>query len=615
MQTHPAPPAVIADRLFISYSRRDYYLAESLSLQLTQHGLPAWMDVLELQPGADWERSLFDAIDGCAVFMLLVSPAALASPHVQAEWRRALAQGRRVLLLGWHRRVRLPAELQGCEWLDFRGAFGLALDRLVNLLQSPAQRAPRAGVRPGRMPRLPPAVVAVLLALLLPIAGYAYGTGSDTSLGDFEGFLPGLNETGGLLLFVVLSTGFVWLISLSLLQRRMGMTRLMLCLGFVATPFLLVLVKLLRHGAEGLSQLHGSVGLRVLEHLPWVGVLAALPLLAMAWIVWARPLGLLHWMPTGKGWERQRRPGGSLRPSAATPAQALAAVRRYRLLHDAADAPLADGLRNLFARQGAVEAVATKDEASAPAQPVLLLSNRTGRDWLSKQEGLAGDPSLQVVVGTAIGLPAGIDWLWRRQWIDLRRGPRPPSTSARTLPALPEAVTEVRMPLPVARLHALLCAFGVLVGFVDYLLTPQAARDAEEVSPATLVAAALCVTLVWCARRLLRREMAAVALGRWVTAAMGAGVLFLALRTLEPGLSFEARAASAVAALAAASLAAAAWRDLRQARNWLPLGLPLLPAAERLAPPADWRTTLTVVFFMFVWQALALLWVPQLLEP
>jgi hypothetical protein len=53
-------------QIFISYSRQDYYLAESLSLQLASRGVSAWMDVLELQPGADWERSLFDAIDGCA---------------------------------------------------------------------------------------------------------------------------------------------------------------------------------------------------------------------------------------------------------------------------------------------------------------------------------------------------------------------------------------------------------------------------------------------------------------------------------------------------------------------------------------------------------------------
>ncbi len=598
-----------ADRVFISYSRRDYYFAESLSLQLAQRGVPAWMDVLELQPGADWARSLYEAIDSCAVFVLVASPAALTSPHVRAEWQRALASGRRVLLLGWHRSVRLPAELQGCEWLDFRGRFAPALDRLVALLGAPLERAPLAGARPGRMPRLPPAVLAVLAALLLPIAGYGYGTAPDMSLDDFQDFLPGLGQTGGVTLFVVLSTAFVWLLSLSLLQRRMGMTRLMLCLGFVAAPFVLAVGKLLRRGPEALSQLHEGVGQRVLEHQPWVGLLALLPLLVMAWIVWARPLGLLHWMPTGKGWERQRRPGPALRPSAATPAHALAAVRRYRLLHDAADAPLADSLRSLLARQGAVE------ETGPAAQPVLLLSNRTGRDWLSRQDGLAADASLLVVVGTAIGLPPSLDWLWRRQWIDLRRGALPPSSATAALPALPEAVTQVRLPAAVARLHALLCAFAVLLGLLGYMLTPQSLRDAEQASPANVAGALLCVVIAWCARGLLRRELAAPRLRRWLTAALAAGLLFALLAPWTEGLPGDARAAGAAGALAAALVAAAAWRAWRQAQSWLPLAVPLLPAAQRLAPPADWRTTLTVIGFIFVWELPVQLFAPHLLGP
>ena len=596
-------------QIFISYSRRDYYLAESLSLQLVSRGLSAWMDVLELQPGADWERSLFEAIDRCAAFVLVASPAALASPHVRAEWQRALAKGRRVLLLGWHLRVHLPAELQDCEWLDFRGRFAPALGRLVDLLSSPVRHAPRAGAHPGRLLRLPPAVLAVLAALLLPIAGYGYGTAPGIALDDFKDVLPGLGQVGGLMLFVLLTTVFVWLLSLSFLQRRMGMTRLMLCLGFVATPFALVVWNFLNRGADGLTQLHGTVAQRVLEHLPWVGALALLPPLVMVWIVWTRPLGLLHWMPTGKGWERQRRSNGERRPSAATPEQALQALRHYRLLHDKADTPLADGLRALLARQGAVEA------AGQAARPILMLSNRTGRDWLSRQESLAADPSLLVVVASAISLPSTSDWLWRRQWIDLRRGVQPVVSAASALPDLPEAVTEIRLPAPVARLHALLCGFAVLVFLIDNLLTPQALRNAEEVMPTTIVAVLLCACLVWCARRLLRREVTAAALRRWLTANIGAGWLFVVALALGQDHPLEGRAAGIAAAGAAALFAAAAWRTWQPALSWLPMAAPLLPAAQRLAPPPDWRTTLMVTLFGFVWVLPVELFVPQLMEP
>ena len=602
--------AEAARRVFISYSRRDYYLAESLSLHLAQRGVPAWLDVLQLQPGSDWERSLFEAIDGCATFVLVASPAALRSPHVRGEWQRALAQGRRVLLLGWHRRVRLPSELQGCEWLDFRGRFAPALERLVQMLGAPAQRAPPAGAWPGRAPRAPPAVLAMLAALLLPIAAYAYGTAPDVATQDFEDFVPGLGAAPGVLLFTLFCGAMVWALSISMLQRRMGMTRLMGCLGAVAAPFVLVLWSVARGGAQGLEHMPAQVAQRVLEHLAWVGPLAALPVLAMIWIALAPPLGLLHWMPTGKAWESMRpRRLAAAQASAATPSQALAAVRRFRLLHDGADQPMADALRAALRRQGA-------DEGSGPgAVTVLLLSNRSGRDWLaSQQQALAPEPALRIVVGSAIGLLPQLDWLWQRQWIDLRRDVLAPGGAQPALPLLPEAVSQLRLPAPVARLHALLCATAMLMGVLGHLLVPPAQAAADETTLPLVVGAGLCVALAWCARRLLRRELAGAALRRWLAFGLPAGVLFGIAAAAAPDLPVEARAAGVAGVLAAAALAALAWRWLPLVQGWLPAQSPALPPGQRLAPPADWRTLLTAVFFLFAWLLPVQLIAPQLMN-
>ena len=597
--------AVAGERVFISYSRRDYYFAESLTLQLRQRGVAAWMDVLELQPGATWQAALDAAIDDCAAFVLVASPASLASEAVRSEWQRALAAGRRVLLLGWHRRVRLPAELQGCEWVDGRGRFGAALARLLKRLAAPAATGPRAGPHPGRLPKLPPAVLTVLLALLLPIAGYTLATAPDASLTRPEDVMPGLGTTGSALLYGLLALGFVWWLSISLLQRRMGMTRLALSLAAVSVPFDYISWKVLRQGTAGVAGMHGDVGQRVLEHLPWAWALAALPLLTLAWIVIARPRGLLHWMPLGKAWERMRNPGGDLPPSAATPAQALAAVRHYRLLHDPADAPMADGLRALLARQGSIE------QADAAAQPMLLLSNRTDRHWLDRHDTVAQNPSLLLVVGSAIGLPPTLGWLWSRQWIDLRRGALPPGSTAALLPLLPEAVTQLRLPAPVARLHGLLCALGVLLGMLGYLLTPAELLIRDEASAQAAGGVLLGGLLVWCARRLLRREQPAASLRRWLQGLLAVAVPFALLLPWLPELAPAARVTGMVGALAVALLAWACWRGLRLVQTWLPQALP--SAAQRLAPPADWRTTLTVTAWLFGWMLPVQLFVPQLM--
>jgi hypothetical protein len=226
-------------RVFISYSRRDYYFAESLTFHLHRAGVRAWMDVLELVPGSDWECALFESIDTCAVFVLVASPAAIESPYVRSEWQRAVARGKRIVLLGWHRRVRLPAELQCCEWLDFRGRFGTALSRLVDATGRPAGRLSPVGARPGRGPWLPPGVQAVMLPLILPIAGYALLVAPDLANQQFGDLGLGLGPTSEAMLVVLLTGVLVWTLSFSLLQRRMGMTRLMFMHAFVSAPFVL----------------------------------------------------------------------------------------------------------------------------------------------------------------------------------------------------------------------------------------------------------------------------------------------------------------------------------------------------------------------------------------
>jgi hypothetical protein len=40
--------------VFISYSRKDYYFAESLAFNFVKRGIDAWLEAKDLVPGADW---------------------------------------------------------------------------------------------------------------------------------------------------------------------------------------------------------------------------------------------------------------------------------------------------------------------------------------------------------------------------------------------------------------------------------------------------------------------------------------------------------------------------------------------------------------------------------
>ena len=155
--------------VFISYSRRDYYFAESLTLHLLKQGIPAWLDVKDLTPGVFWERDLSAALDASACVVIIASAESMKSPNVRQETERAVKQGKRIIVVRF-RGAGLPVELQHCELVDFRGAFLPALRDLVALLQTESKAADRIPRRAlgRRSLRWPLWVLSVIVFLSVP---------------------------------------------------------------------------------------------------------------------------------------------------------------------------------------------------------------------------------------------------------------------------------------------------------------------------------------------------------------------------------------------------------------------------------------------------------------
>ena len=86
-------------RIFISYSRRDFYFAEQLAVRLRRQGLAVWFDVHELGMGSDWAAAIDQGIAECDTFVLVASRAALESPWVRRERDRAAELGRPSVLV------------------------------------------------------------------------------------------------------------------------------------------------------------------------------------------------------------------------------------------------------------------------------------------------------------------------------------------------------------------------------------------------------------------------------------------------------------------------------------------------------------------------------------
>ena len=85
-----------ASRIFISYSRSDgAAFARDLRARLRMEGLSIWQDIVALEGGRDWWSQIEETLRSKAVqhFIVIVTPAALASPIVRREIRLARQEG------------------------------------------------------------------------------------------------------------------------------------------------------------------------------------------------------------------------------------------------------------------------------------------------------------------------------------------------------------------------------------------------------------------------------------------------------------------------------------------------------------------------------------------
>src|SRR5947209_4118638 len=83
-----------AARVFLSYARADgEELARDLYGRLEQVGIPCWMDRSGMEGGRDWWLQIVEKLKQVEFLVLVMTPAAIASPNVRKEWRYARQQG------------------------------------------------------------------------------------------------------------------------------------------------------------------------------------------------------------------------------------------------------------------------------------------------------------------------------------------------------------------------------------------------------------------------------------------------------------------------------------------------------------------------------------------
>lgn len=592
-------------RVFVSYSRHDFYFAEQLAVALGRRGLAVWFDVHELAAGTDWSAAIDRAIAECDSFVLVASRAALESPNVEHERERAAQLGRpQVAVLAQRTVPSLPPSIPA---YDLTTSFGRGVDALVGDLA--------AGRRTGRRPRirLLPYPRAACLVALAPALGVVFAIVLAVQFargiaGHEARFVPNADAAVAVAAVSIALVGAWSAVILWVFLRRRVRWQYLLSFLFSAP-----LVALLTLG--NVEKMAGYVTMDPLLRAlmpsspmdlgagPAMLVLLVVLVSIVAAIATHFSAGACRFLRTGIAPRRVRaRHIGAVPRPAGRPG----AVRSYRLLAVDDDAGVADEIRRCLAEWG-IDRVADGGQGD---RDIVVLTDKTSAAWPSRD-----DLRLPLaVVATSISLPVrGV--LDRFQWVDYRArrrgtlralgrdlaGMSAPVPDARAAPEIPERLQQLRLPLWVTITDWTLCCMAVLATMVAVYPAALLAFTDRPAHPwpsalCIAVAAALLLLTRWLRRRRITLPMllGAIALC-WV--AMIACGLESVLQTMYP--SYDHRgviAATATYPAVSAVVIALAWRSLRR---WLPrrarLGAPAEPELGSVRGSLAWLMTLASV--------------------
>jgi hypothetical protein len=394
--------------VFISYSRRQLYFAESIALHLEKAGLEVWFDLQQLHAGVEWSSTLSQGYENCDRLVLVVSQASLASKYVRDEWEAALRKGREVILAAMEE-VEIPEELKGKPTFDFRETFDTAMAQLTAYLQGtgPARYdpIPRSA---GFLPRLPYDIRIILLSYILSGFWSILTTWlAVRALNDFFGSRVGTyTALGGTIV------GLLLISSLRNFRKRSpAITDEIMQQGvksLLAIQFVIVLLSI------GMIVFHWNKGLGLADLV----YLAAILSTGFTVYVAYRPKSAdwLRWFPAGSASQALRhqfhRPLlGELPPEKI---EFLGRAVNYSLTFERADLPLAEFIVGYISGVG--NHLTGVDEAE---KHLFLITNRTSRATLEEFYRQHADNAIYLL-GSSVDRVDTLTQAYKTQLIDIR---------------------------------------------------------------------------------------------------------------------------------------------------------------------------------------------------
>ncbi len=117
-------------RIFISYSRQDRPFALRLAHSLHSIGVVTWMDMEDIPAGVKWGTGIQEGLKTCDLMIVIISPASMASQHVEDEWSYFVDEKKPLIPVRW-KPAKIHYQLRRIQSIDFFSQeYALAFRRL-----------------------------------------------------------------------------------------------------------------------------------------------------------------------------------------------------------------------------------------------------------------------------------------------------------------------------------------------------------------------------------------------------------------------------------------------------------------------------------------------------
>jgi hypothetical protein len=129
-------------RIFVSYAREDTGFTLQLAGDMKQQGLPVWVDQWNIPPGTKWPKEIEKAMQECSHFLIVLSPASVASDEVDNELQYAVSADK-VILPVLYQACQVPLRIHAVQYIDFANLpYPDGVQRLLKVFKSEEIQTP-----------------------------------------------------------------------------------------------------------------------------------------------------------------------------------------------------------------------------------------------------------------------------------------------------------------------------------------------------------------------------------------------------------------------------------------------------------------------------------------